>query len=45
MISMNLRQAEALTGGTLIGKTSRFQGVSTDSREDNTGRLFVGLSW
>ncbi|WP_395377148.1 UDP-N-acetylmuramoyl-tripeptide--D-alanyl-D-alanine ligase [Marinicella sp. W31] len=44
MISMNLRQAEALTGGTLIGKTGRFNGVSTDSRKNNSGRLFVGLS-
>ena len=44
MIRMNLRQAEALTGGTLIGKSVRFQGVSTDSRKDNSGRLFIGLS-
>lgn len=43
MISMNLHQANALIGGTLIGKALQFRGVSTDSRKDCTGNLFVAL--
>lgn len=43
MISMNLHQANALVGGTLIGKALQFRGISTDSRKDCTGTLFVAL--
>ena len=43
MISMNLHQANALIGGTLIGKAIQFRGISTDSRTDCTGTLFVAL--
>jgi UDP-N-acetylmuramoyl-tripeptide--D-alanyl-D-alanine ligase len=43
MISMNLHQAAAMTGGTLAGKPAQFHGVSTDSRVDNTGRIFIAL--
>lgn len=44
MINMNLHQASTLTGGTLIGKPIQFRGVSTDSRQDCSGKLFVALS-
>lgn len=43
MIRMNLHQANAMIGGTLIGKPIQFRGVSTDSRQDCTGNLFVAL--
>ncbi len=43
MICMNLHQATSITGGTLIGKAIQFRGVSTDSRSDCTGKLFVAL--
>ncbi|VAW41334.1 UDP-N-acetylmuramoyl-tripeptide--D-alanyl-D-alanine ligase [hydrothermal vent metagenome] len=43
MISMNLHQAAAMTGGTLVGKPTQFRGVITDSRQDCTGKLFIGL--
>lgn len=44
MISMNLHQAAAVCGSTLIGKAIGFRGVSTDSRLDCNGTLFVALS-
>lgn len=44
MINMNTHQATTLIGGTLIGKAIQFRGVSTDSRQDCTGKLFVALS-
>lgn len=44
MIRMNLHQASAIIGGTLIGKPLLFKGVSTDSRKDCSGQLFVALS-
>lgn len=44
MIGMNLHQASSITGGTLIGKPILFRGISTDSRIDCKGRLFVALS-
>jgi len=43
MISMNLHQAAAVIGGTLAGKPAQFRGVSTDSRQDCSGKLFVAL--
>ena len=43
MISMNLHQAAAMTGATLIGKPAIFRGVSTDSRSDCSSTLFVAL--
>jgi UDP-N-acetylmuramoyl-tripeptide--D-alanyl-D-alanine ligase len=43
MISFNLHQAAAITGATLVGKPLRFAGVTTDSRGDCRGRLFVAL--
>ena len=43
MISMNMHQAAAVTGGTLAGKPTIFRGISTDSRQDCTGKLFVAL--
>lgn len=43
MISMNLHQAAAVTGATLIGKPAQFHGVSSDSRGDCSGRLFIAL--
>ncbi len=43
MICMNLHQATSMTGGTLIGKPIQFRGVSTDSRSDCSGKLFVAL--
>jgi len=43
MISMNLHQAAAVTGATLIGKPAQFRGICTDSRKDCTGKLFVAL--
>ncbi|MCB1603741.1 MAG: UDP-N-acetylmuramoyl-tripeptide--D-alanyl-D-alanine ligase [Gammaproteobacteria bacterium] len=44
MINMNLHQVATLTGATLIGKATQFRGISTDSREDCKGKLFVALS-
>ncbi len=44
MISMSLHQASSITGGTLIGKPIQFRGISTDSRNDCSGKLFVALS-
>ncbi len=43
MICMNLHQATSITGGTLIGKPIQFRGVSTDSRSDCAGKLFIAL--
>ena len=43
MISMNLHQAAAVTGGTLVGKPAQFHGVSSDSRSDCSGRLFIAI--
>ena len=43
MICMSLHQAASITGGTLIGKPIQFRGVSTDSRSDCTGKLFIAL--
>ena len=43
MINMNLHQLNAIIGGTLIGKPIHFRGISTDSRKDCTGTLFVAL--
>ena len=43
MINMNLHQVATLTGSTLIGKATQFRGISTDSREDCKGKLFVAL--
>ena len=43
MISMNLHQAAAMIGGTLIGKPAQFRGISTDSRQNCSGKLFVAL--
>ena len=43
MIQMNLHQMMAITGGSLVGKEARIQGVTTDSRNDCSGRLFVAL--
>lgn len=43
MISMNLHQATSVTGGTLIGKPIQFRGISTDSRSDCSGTLFIAL--
>jgi len=43
MISMNLHQAAAVTGATLVGKPAQFRGISTDSRTDCTGKLFIAL--
>jgi len=43
VISMNLHQAAAVTGGTLIGKPAQFHGVSSDSRSDCSGRLFIAI--
>jgi UDP-N-acetylmuramoyl-tripeptide--D-alanyl-D-alanine ligase len=40
---MNLHQINAIVGGTLIGKPIHFRGISTDSRKDCTGTLFVAL--
>jgi UDP-N-acetylmuramoyl-tripeptide--D-alanyl-D-alanine ligase len=40
---MNLHQAAAVTGATLIGKAIQFRGVCTDSRKDCTGKLFIAL--
>ena len=44
MIQMNLHQIAAIVGGSLVGKEARIQGVTTDSRGDCEGRLFVALS-
>ena len=44
MINMNLHQVATLTGSTLIGKATQFRGISTDSREDCKGKLFIALS-
>ncbi len=44
MIRLNLHQAAAITGATLVGKPVRFAGVSIDSRSACDGRLFVALS-
>lgn len=43
MISMNLHQAAAVTGATLVGKPAQFRGISTDSRKDCSGKLFIAL--
>jgi UDP-N-acetylmuramoyl-tripeptide--D-alanyl-D-alanine ligase len=40
---MNLHQANSLIGGTLIGKTLQFRGVSIDSRKDCTNKIFIAL--
>lgn len=43
MIQMNLHQLSAIVGGSLVGKEARIQGVTTDSRGDCQGKLFVAL--
>lgn len=43
MIQMNLHQVAAIVGGSLVGKEARIQGVTTDSRQDCKGKLFVAL--
>jgi len=43
MIRLNLHQAAAITGATLVGKPVRFVGVTSDSRGACQGRLFVAL--
>lgn len=43
MIQMNLHQIAAIVGGSLVGKEARIQGVTTDSRKDCQGKLFVAL--
>ena len=43
MIQMNLHQLAAIVGGSLVGKEARIQGVTTDSRRDCQGKLFVAL--
>lgn len=43
MISMNLHQVASLLGATLIGKPTHFKGVTTDSRTNNEGKLFIAL--
>jgi len=43
MICMNLHQATSIIGGTLIGKPIQFRGVSTDSRSNCSGKLFIAL--
>lgn len=43
MIQMNLHQISAVVGGSMVGKEARIQGVTTDSRSDCTGQLFVAL--
>ncbi len=43
MIIMNLHQISAIVGGNFVGKEARIQGVTTDSRGDCKGKLFVAL--
>ncbi len=43
MIQMNLHQIAAIVGGSLVGKEARIQGVTTDSRGDCAGKLFIAL--
>lgn len=43
MIQMNLHQIAAIVGGSLVGKEARIQGVTTDSRQDCQGKLFIAL--
>jgi len=43
MIQMNLHQVSAIVGGNFVGKEARIQGVTTDSRSDCKGKLFVAL--
>jgi UDP-N-acetylmuramoyl-tripeptide--D-alanyl-D-alanine ligase len=43
MIQMNLHQVAAIVGGSLVGKEARIQGVTTDSREDCKGKMFIAL--
>lgn len=43
MIQMNLHQISAIVGGNLVGKEARIQGVTTDSRGECKGKLFVAL--
>ncbi len=43
MIQMNLHQISAVVGGSMVGKEARIQGVTTDSRGDCQGKLFVAL--
>lgn len=43
MIQMNIHQISAIVGGNLVGKEARIQGVTTDSRSDCGGMLFVAL--
>ncbi|MGB1110895.1 MAG: UDP-N-acetylmuramoyl-tripeptide--D-alanyl-D-alanine ligase, partial [Gammaproteobacteria bacterium] len=43
MIGMRLEQATQAVGGSLLGQDAAFQGVSTDTREDLAGSLFVAL--
>ncbi len=40
---MNLHQVSAIVGGNFVGKEARIQGVTTDSRGDCKGKLFVAL--
>lgn len=40
---MNLHQVSAIVGGNFVGKEARIQGVTTDSRGDCQGKLFVAL--
>ena len=43
MITMSLHQAAAIIGATLAGKALQFRGISTDSRQDCSHKLFVAL--
>lgn len=43
MIQMNLHQVSAIVGGNFVGKEARIQGVTTDSRSDCKGKIFVAL--
>ncbi|WP_223787570.1 UDP-N-acetylmuramoyl-tripeptide--D-alanyl-D-alanine ligase [Marinicella meishanensis] len=43
MIQMNVHQLAAIVGGSMVGKEARIQGVTTDSRGDCQGKLFVAL--
>ena len=43
MIHLHLHQAQAITAGIVIGESVAFKGISTDSRKNCNGRLFVAL--
>lgn len=44
MIKMQLHQIATLLSARLVGKDVRIQGISTDSRQVQTGQLFIALS-